>query len=189
MATSEVGTLDRRMAIGGAFVGAAGLALPPLQSRTVKQRGMVGGGLVQFEEHEAHFSLFASRLTFARKRKEKEAVVGTVLWVDALAGLTMTSTEVTNYRPLEIPADQGQAREVFGTMRVSGDDAYPFYLLLIDAGHPGSGLDRVNLTVGDGAQTADGAPPVTGLGFSYAAAGPIVTGDVQLIDVDIDTDQ
>ena len=114
-------------------------------------------------------------------------MVGSVLWVDASAGLTMTSTGVTNYRPLEIPSEPGQAREVFGTMRVNGEDAYPFYLLLIDAGPPGSGLDTVRLMVGDGAQTADSAPPVTGLGFSYAAAGPIVTGDVQLIDFDIGT--
>ena len=34
------------MAIGGALAGAAGLALPLRQSRTVTQRGMVGGGLV-----------------------------------------------------------------------------------------------------------------------------------------------
>src|SRR5215213_298310 len=63
---------------------------------------------------------------------------------------------------------------------------HPFYFLLIAAGPPGSGLDTVRLTVGDGAETAESAPSVTGLGFSYAAAGPIVTGDVQLIDVDID---
>jgi len=175
------------MAIGGAFGGAAGLALPPLQSRTVTQRGMVGGGLVQFAEREAHFSVFASRLIVARKRKEQEAVVGTVLWVDTVARLTMTSTAVTNYRPLEIPADQGQAREVFGTMGVTGEGKYPFYLRLIDAGPPGSGRDTVRLTVGDGAQTAESANPVTGLGFSYAAAGPLVTGDLQLIGFDIDT--
>jgi hypothetical protein len=172
------------MAIGGVFAGAAGLALPLRAHRTVLQRGMVGGGLVRFAESEAHFSVFASRLIIPRKRKETEAVLGSVLWVDASAGLTMTSTEVTNYRPLEIPADQGQAREVFGTMRVTEEDAYPFYLLLIDAGPPGSGRDTVRLTVGDGAQSADSAPPVTGLGFSYTAAGPIVTGDVQLIDFD-----
>ena len=184
MATSGLATMDRRMAIGGALAGAGGLALPHRQSGTVNQRGMVGGGLVQFEESEAHFSVFASRLIVAKKRKRKEAVVGTVLWVDALAGLTMTSTDVTHYRSLEMPSDQGQAREVFGTMRVNGEDAYPFSLLLIDAGPPGSGLDTVSLTVGDGAQTAESAPPVTGLGFSYTATGPIVTGDVQLISFD-----
>ena len=156
-------------------------------TRTVTQRGMVGGGLVHFDESEAQFSVFASRLIVEKNRKEQEAVVGSVLWVDASAGLTMTSTEVTNYRPLEIPSEPGQAREVFGTMRVNEEDAYPCYLLLIDAGPPGSGQDTVRLTVGDGAQTADSAPRVTGLGFSYAAAGPLVTGDVQLIDFNIDT--
>jgi hypothetical protein len=172
------------MAIGGALAGAGGLVLPLAPGRTVSQRGMVGGGLVRFEESEAQFSVFAARLIIPQKRKEKEAVVGSVLWVDASAELTMTSTEVTNYRPLETPTNQAQAREVFGTMRVNGEDTYPFYLLLIDAGPPGSGRDTVRLTVGDGAQTAESAPPVTGLGFSYTAAGPIVTGDVQLIGFD-----
>ena len=186
MATTGVGTLDRRMAIGGAFAGAAGLALPLRQHRTVTQRGMVGGGLVRFDESEAQFSVFASRLIVGKNRKEQEAVVGSVLWVDASAGLTMTSGGH------ELPAARdsvraGQAREVFGTMRVNEEDAYPFYLLLIDAGPPGSGQDTVRLTVGDGAQTADSAPPVTGLGFKDAAAGPVVTGDVQLIDFNIDT--
>ena len=35
------------------------------QSRTVTQRGMVGGGLVQFEQGEANFSLFVSRMIFS----------------------------------------------------------------------------------------------------------------------------
>ena len=65
MTTSGFGMTDRRMAIGGALAVAAGLALPLRQSRTVTQRGMVGGGLVQFEQGEANFSLFVSRLIFS----------------------------------------------------------------------------------------------------------------------------
>ena len=45
MTTSGFGVTDRRMAIGGGLALAAGLALPLRQSRTVIQRGMVGGGL------------------------------------------------------------------------------------------------------------------------------------------------
>jgi hypothetical protein len=50
MTASELTVIDRRMAIGGAVAGAAGLALPRRQSRTVTQRGIVGGGVVQFEQ-------------------------------------------------------------------------------------------------------------------------------------------
>jgi hypothetical protein len=176
--------MDRRMALGGALAGAGGLALPHRQSRTVIQRGMVGGGLVRFEQSEAHFSVFASRLIV--DEGAQEVVVGRVLWVDAPLGLTMRSTQVVMYRVFEMPSDQGQARELFGTMRVNDADAYPFSFLMIDAGPSGSGRDTVSLTVGDGARRADSVTPVWGLGFSYVAAGPVVTGDLQVITLDID---
>ena len=50
MTTSGSAVTDRRMAIGGGLALAAGLALPLRQIRTVIQRGMVGGGLVQLEQ-------------------------------------------------------------------------------------------------------------------------------------------
>jgi hypothetical protein len=184
MTTSKVSAMDRRMALSGALAGAGGLALPHRQSRTITQRGMAGGGLVRFEEREAQFSVFASRLIFAADTPE--VVVGRVLWVDAPLGFTMRSTQVVTYRVVEMPSDQGQGRELFGTMRVNGEDAYPFSLLLIDAGPAGSGRDTLSLTVGNGARQADSVTPVWGLGFGYAAAGPIVTGDVQVINLEID---
>jgi hypothetical protein len=180
--------MDRRSAVAGLLAGATVLALPQRASagRVVVQRGIVGGGFAQFELSDANFSLFASRLIF--DEGNLEVVAGRVLWVDAPAGLTMTSTEVTGYRPLEIPPDQGQAREIFGKMSVNDEGEYPFYAVVVDAGSPGSGLDTVTLRVGDGAQTVESATPVAGLGFTYAAAGPIIIGDVQLIDLEIDAE-
>ncbi len=87
MTTSGLGVIDRRMAIGGALAGAAGLALPHRQSRTVIQRGMVGGGLVQFEQGEANFSVFRVADDLCRGRSV--VVVGSVLWVDETVGLTL----------------------------------------------------------------------------------------------------
>src|SRR5215210_4609414 len=89
MTTSGFGTTDRRMAIGGVLAVAAGLALPLRQSRTVFQRGMAGGGLARFDQGEANFSLFVSRLIFS---DDTEVVVGSVIWVDEAAGLTLRST-------------------------------------------------------------------------------------------------
>jgi hypothetical protein len=40
--------------------------------------------------------------------------------------------------------------------------------------------------VGDGARASDNSTPVSGLGFSYAATGTVVTGDIQELDLEID---
>src|SRR5829696_10420345 len=105
--------IDRRMAIGGALAGTAGLALPRRQTRTVTQRGMVGGGLVQFEQGEASFSLFVSRLIFA---EDEVVVLGSVLWVDDTHELTLRSTAITDYIVPEVQPEQGVLRQVIGTM-------------------------------------------------------------------------
>ena len=187
LATSGVRPMDRRSVVAGVLAGAAAFALPYRASagRVVVQRGIVGGGFVQFARGKAQFSLFASRVIFAEENREE--IVGSVLWVDAPAGLTMTSTAVTGYRVLEVPPEQGQARELVGTMRVNEDAAYPFSAVVIDAGTPGSGLDTVSLSVGDGARTVDSATPVAGHGFSYTAAGAISSGDVHVIEFDVGT--
>ena len=185
LALLGVRAMDRRAAVAGVLAGVAALALPhrARAGRTIVQRGIVGGGFVQFGRSKAQFSLFASRVIFAEENREE--IVGSVLWVDSPAGLTMSSTAVTGYRVREVPPEQGQARELFGTMRVNEDAAYPFSAVVIDAGPPGSGLDTVSLTVGDGARTVDSATPVAGLGFSYAAAGAISLGDVRVIELDV----
>ena len=186
MKTSGLVPIDRRMAIGGAIAGAAGLALPHRQGRTVIQRGMFGGGLARFEQGEANFSILASRMTFAEE--DPEVVVGRVLWVDDQAGHTLRSSMITDYDVSEVQPEQGRSRQVLGIMSVNGEGEYPFELEVevIDANLPGSGEDRAILKVGDGARTSENATPASGLGFIYMAAGTIVTGDIQEIGVQID---
>jgi hypothetical protein len=179
-----VGLIDRRMAIGGALAGAAGLALPSRQSRILTQRGMVGGGLVQFEEGEASFSVFVSRLIFSED--DAEVVVGSVIWVDDAAGLTLRSTAITEYNVPEVQPEQGVLRQILGTMSVDEEGEYPFDLEVIDADLPGSGQDTVVLKVGDGARASANATPVSDVGFSYMAGGMVATGDIQELDVEMD---
>src|SRR5262245_23685687 len=119
--------VDRRITVGALAATAAGLALPRLASaRAIKVRGMTGGGLAHFELSDANFSLAVTRLTFADE--DRELVVGSVLWVDPTAGLTLESTRIDAYGDLELPADQGEGRRIRGQMSVNGGDAYPFRL-------------------------------------------------------------
>ena len=156
------------MAIGGALAGAAGLALPRRQIRTVIQRGMVGGGLVQLEQGEANFSVFASRMIFA---EDEVVVLGSVLWVDDSHELTLRSTAVTDYVVPEVQPEQGVVRRIFGTMHDDAGGEYPFELELVDVDLPGSGTDTVVLKVGNGARPSETATPASELGFRYLASG------------------
>ena len=181
--TSRLGSIDRRMAIGGALAGAAGLALPHRQRRTVNQRGMVGGGLVQYEQGEANFSVFASRMIFA---EDQVVVLGSVLWVDETHELTLRSTAITGYIVPEVQPEQGVLRKVFGMMRDDAGGEYPFELELVDVDLPGAGEDTVVLTVGNGARTSETATPASDIGFRYMASGRVARGDIQLISVEVD---
>jgi hypothetical protein len=184
MAVSGLAAMDRRMAVGGALAGVAGFALPRRQSRTVTQRGIVGGGLVRFEQGEASFSLFVSRLTFSED--EVEVVAGSIIWVDKEANFTLRSTAITDYIVPEDQPEQGVSRQILGTMRDEAGSEYPFDLEVVDVDVPGSGEDTVNLIVGDGARPSANATPASGLGFSYTADGLVVRGDIQELDFEID---
>jgi hypothetical protein len=184
MTVSGLAAMDRRMAIGGALAGAAGLALPRLQSRIVTQRGMAGGGLVRFEQGEASFSLVVSRLIFSED--DTEVVAGSIIWVDRAANLTLQSTAITDYIVPEVQLEQGVSRRIIGTMRDDAGSEYPFDLEVVDVDLPGSGEDTVDLKVGDGARPSANATPASGLGFSYIANGMVAQGDIQELDVEID---
>jgi hypothetical protein len=176
---------SRRLAIGATLGTATSLALArQAQARAISQRGIAGGGLATFELSEAQFSLFASRLILPDEAQE--VIVGFVEWVDGPSALTFASTEITGYQDLEVPPEQGEARRIAGLMRVNDGEEYPFVLNVFHVGAPGAGLDSVALTVGDGAEDEQGTP-VAGLGFSYAAAGPITVGDVQIIELETET--
>jgi hypothetical protein len=178
------GLIDRRMAIGGALVGAAGLAMPNRQSRIVNQRGMVGGGLARFESGEASFSFFVSRLIFPGN--DPEVVVGSIIWVDKGAKLTLRSTAITAYIVPEVQPVPGVLRRIIGTMSVNDEGEYPFELEVTDVDLPGSGNDLVVLNVGDGARTSENATPVSDLRFTYVANGMVSRGDIQELDVEMD---
>ncbi len=180
MTKSGLAVVDRRMAIGGALAGAAGLALPHRQSGTVNQRGMVGGGLARFEQGEANFSLFASRMEFTGDGTK--VVVGSVLWIDDSAGLTLRSTAITDY----IVPEQEGPRQIIGTMSVNDEGGYPFELEVTDADLPGYGKDMVSLNVGNDARPGGYGTPASDPEFSYMANGTVDTGDLHDLDLQID---
>jgi hypothetical protein len=109
-----------------------------------------------------------------------DVVLGSIIWLDNAAGYAFATTEIVDYEILETPAGQGQTRRIRGTMRLNEGEVFPFLLNVTDAGPPATGLDSVALIVGAGAQSEEKATPEEG--FSYAVAGPIVTGDVQDVD-------
>jgi hypothetical protein len=174
------------MVLGGAIAGAAGLAWPRHQTRgrVVIQRGVFGGGLAQVEGGGANFSISASRLIFPDENRE--VVVGSMTWNDLAAEIELLGTHVTGYERLELPAEQGQGRRITGIAATGDLTEYPFVLDVVDGGPPGSGLDTVALTVGDAVEIGIAATPAIGFGFSYAASGPVLTGDIRAVDVEID---
>jgi hypothetical protein len=170
---------SRRVGLAAALAAVA-LARPlGASAAVIMQRGMVGGGLVKFEGGEANFSLLASRLTFP---DDRDAVVGSLLWVDSGADLTLASTALTDYENLP---NQDKGKRIRGTLTSNGVGAFPFVLEVIDGGAPGSGKDSFALTVGDFVTPAAGAPAGTPSGFRYAATGMLATGDLQDLDIDI----
>ena len=184
MMGSGLESTNRRMAIGGALAGAVALAVPNRQSRIVTQRGMVGGGLVEFDQGQASFSLFVSRMIFPGD--DAEVVVGSVIWVDDADQLTLRSTAITEYNVPQVQPAQGVLRQIIGTMDAGAEGEYPFELEVTDVDLPGSGQDTVVLKVGDGARTSENATPASDLGFSYMASGMVATGDIQELDLEID---
>lgn len=145
--------------------------------------GIVGGGLVRTDGGaEGHLSLIATR-TPDPTDTEAFSVVGQVKWTDLAwegAELHLESGQITGYGPTD-GVDGG--RDVHGWMQASAVDVMvPFFLQVVDAGGPGSGLDTVSLLVGDSVPTEAvlGATAET-IGFSYTAKGALVNGDLALV--------
>jgi hypothetical protein len=156
----------------------------------IQQRGMAGGGLVALQHGQAaHVSLIATQSTFPDERK---VVAGSILWVEAGTGLSLASGDVTAYE--ELPGEE-HGRRIWGTMNVEGKGTFPFVLDIVDAGPPGSGEDQIALTVGDDVSIPDAGTASDESGksaatqsFHYQAAGFLVIGDVQDVDLDIPID-
>jgi hypothetical protein len=135
--------------------------------------GITGGGIVRTEVGDATLILFATELGDEAERQ----ATGFVRWTDPTSegGLVMESVGPIAYF---WELDDAQAREIRGLMSINGEGEQPFVLHLIDSGLGAPGSDSARLDVGDlAAAEGDGS----GL-FGYTAAGPIVGGDIQLLE-------
>jgi hypothetical protein len=176
----------RRVLVAG--VGAIALATfrsRDVSARTILQRGMSGGGLVQIEGSEeprlANFGLFASSVQLP---EGTSLVLGAIQWLEAGTDLQLQSIEVTQCIPSN---DRASAAEVRGRLQVNGEGDYPFVIWATDAGRPGSALDRIEIEVNTPAarEGAEGQPSDDA--FNYQASGNLVAGDFQWIIADIET--
>lgn len=180
-------TMPRRQMLA-AGVGALTLAMPRAwqhRTRTILQRGMSGGGLAQIEGSEAprlaNFGLFASAVQLP---DGTALVLGRVQWIEAGTDLQLLSTEVTQCKPMETRADGAEVR---GRLQVNGEGDYPFVARAMDAGRPGSALDRIEIEVNTTAALEGEAEPGSD-DFEYEASGNLVAGDLQWVVADIALD-
>ena len=182
MTAAFVSACSRRQAVAAAaFGGLATLGLgltgvpAAAQNAGVGGAGVAGGGVARTEDGaEAQFALFASRLTLAGD--SEPTFFAQLRWKDG-EGMTLESTEITFYGPIE--DDEKNARRLTGLMTGAGEGEQPFALrVLVDEGDPGSGEDEIELRVG-----ASAATPTAGQAdLSYAFTGKVAEGDLQLLD-------
>ena len=180
----------RRLLVAGA--GALALAIPTpaltraqteLATRFIFQRGMSGGGLAQLEGSDeprlANFGLFASAVQLPEGTL---LVLGSIQWIEAGTDLQLQSIEVTQCIPMATRADGAEVR---GRMQANGAGDYPFIVRAMDAGRPGSALDRIEIEVNTPAAREGAASQPSDDEFVYEAAGNLVAGDFQWIIADI----
>jgi hypothetical protein len=168
-------------------VGAGALALalpkPQVAVRTILQRGMSGGGLAQLDGSDeprlANFGLFASAVQLS---EGTTLVLGSIQWLEAGTDLQLQSIEVTQCQPM---ANRNDGAEIRGRMQVNGEGDYPFVVRAIDAGRPGSALDRIEIEVNTAAAREGATNAPSDESYSYEAGGNLVAGDVQWIIADI----
>ncbi len=178
-------SIPRRKVVA-AGLGALALAVPGAKeasARVMLVRGMAGGGLAQLEGSDepslANFALFASAMQFP---EGTTLVLGRVQWIAAGTDLRLDSTSVVQCVPT---ADRPDGAEIRGRMTYNGQGDYPFVLRAIDAGRPGSGLDRVELAVNT-PEARQGAEDPSDEEFTYEAKANLVAGDCQWLIVDVD---
>jgi hypothetical protein len=173
----EIVTNRRKVVISGAaalaMVGLAprgGLAAPVVQSGG----GIAGGGSVQSPDGgPAEFTVFGSRWDV--EESDTPIFIGTLSYLDVLGNVTIESTEIVAYGPVEGSEDTMRQMSGFATM--NGEGRHPFNLVLTDGGPIGSGTDTFQLAVG-----ADGAAEVTQA--EYETQSAVQSGGLQLIDFD-----
>jgi hypothetical protein len=185
--TSPSSTAVRRRSLLAAGAGALAMALPfarDAAARAILQRGMSGGGLAQLEGSQeprlANFGLFASAMQLP---DGTTLVLGIIHWIEAGANVQLDSIEVTQCKPMDNRADGAEVR---GRMRANGQGDYPFLINVIDAGQPGAGLDRIEVSVNTPLARSGTASKPSDDTFMYEAAGNLVAGDLQWVIADID---
>src|SRR5215217_7232176 len=148
----------RVLAAGLGAIALATIGSRDASARTILQRGMSGGGLVQIEGSEeprlANYGLFASSMQLP---EGTTLVLGAMQWLEAGTDLQLQSIEVTQCIPSN---DRASAAEVRGRMQVNGEGDYPFVIWATDGGRPGSALDRIEIEVNTSAarEGAQGKP-------------------------------
>lgn len=180
------GPWSRRAVLGGGLAALAGGALGArrVDARRIFSRGVTGGGLARLTGDEptlVHFSLLATALQMP---EGQIAVLGRLRWVEAGSGLDLDGPEITQCIGSGTHPNQ---REVRGWVGVNGAGRYPFVLTCVDVGIPGSGDDTIDLDVNTPAAQIDGQS-ATGPEFTYTARAVVVAGDLQVISIDLDTD-
>jgi hypothetical protein len=177
-----------RRALLGAGLGAAALALPRpgnVAARVILLRGMSGGGMAQLDGSEtprlANFGLFASAMQLP---DGSTLVLGAIQWIEAGTDLELQSIEVTQCQPAE---DRIDAAEIRGRMQVNGAGDYPFLIRAIDAGRPGSALDRIEIDVNTPAALDGATSAASDDTFVYEVTGNLVAGDFQWIIADAES--
>lgn len=133
-------------------------------------KGFSGGGVVKTATGTAQASFFGNNVQL--KGDPHLVMGGALTWFDAGwrgSGLLLQSTQITSYGL--VPGTT--TRQLAGIAHANGKGKYKFVLHAVDAGKPGSGLDKVTLTV-------SGIPGggAGGKGHQYVADGHVVHGDV-----------
>ncbi|MEA2598440.1 MAG: hypothetical protein QOF01_4909 [Thermomicrobiales bacterium] len=179
--TQEGWTRRQAMAAGaGTAVLAAGLGalLPANRAGAQLVRtggGIAGGGQVKEEGSRTHFSVFASR--FEGESLKEPVFVGRFQWVDGKADITIESTKIDFYGPIEGGSEND--RELRGTAKLNDEDGHPFLVRMADEGGPGSGTDSISVFLGKaGAEDAETDP-------IYKLEGKLDVGDLQLLQIEL----
>ena len=174
---SKFSTNRRTLVISGAaaFSGLGlgvrgGTAAPIIQSGG----GITGGGSVQTDtESPAEFSVFGSR--FAVEGSDTPIFVGSLSYLDVTGQMTIESTSVSAYGPVE--GAEATTRQMTGIATVNGEGAYPFNVILTDGGPIGTGSDLFELGIGNDGETEVTDP-------SYLVQSNVQSGNLQLLTFD-----
>ncbi len=130
--------------------------------------GITGGGVVETEAGPAQVVLFASRLEAG-----DPGAAGFVRWIATEPEpITLESVGPITY---EVTEEDSGKRTIRGTMQANGDGAFPFVLLLNDAGPDAIGEDTIDLAVGASVEDSSSSD------FGYDATGSLTGGDLQLL--------